>query len=79
MIRGPQQKIYLRIFCGVFGVAAFLKGLIPVLSGNYSYENWFGGLVFAPFAIAVGVVMVLGAVFNWRGVWDSPSRNTKYH
>jgi hypothetical protein len=79
MIRGPQQKIYLRVLCGVFGVVAFFVGLRPIGTGQYSYENWFGGLVFAPVAIIAGIVMLLGAIFNWRSVWDVPQNDTQHH
>jgi hypothetical protein len=79
MIRGPQQKRYLRVLCGVFGVAVFFLGLRPILTGQYSYENWFGGLVFVPVAIIAGGVMILGAIFNWRSVWDVPQRDTQHH
>jgi len=78
MIRGPQQKMYLRILCGIVGVVAFSWGLHPILAGDYSYNNWFGGLVFAPVAIVAGVLMVLGAVFNWRSIWDVPPSDTKH-
>jgi len=79
MIRGAQQKKYLRILCGIFGLVAFFVGLRPILTGQYSYENWFGGLVFAPVAIIAGVLMVLGAIFNWRSVWDLPAKDTHHH
>jgi hypothetical protein len=78
MIRGRQQKMYLRVLCGIFGVAAFFLGIRPVLTGQYSYTNWFGGLVFAPVVIVAGVLMILGAVFNWRSIWDVPPRDTKH-
>ena len=78
MIRGPQQKMYLSILCGILGVVAFFWGLRPLLAGDYSYNNWFGGLVFAPVAIIAGGLMVLGAVFNWRSIWDVPRRDTKH-
>jgi hypothetical protein len=33
MIRGPQQKMYLRILFGILGVVAFFWGLRPLLAG----------------------------------------------
>jgi hypothetical protein len=79
MIRGSRLKVYLRTFCGIFGVVSILLGVCPILVGDYSYTNWLGGLVFAPLATVAGVVMVLGAVFNWRSVWDTPPKGNKHH
>jgi hypothetical protein len=78
MMRGRQQKVYLRVFCGVFGVAAVSLGGRLVVAGQYSYANWFGGLVFTPVVIIAGVLMILAAVFNWRSIWDVPPRDTKH-
>jgi hypothetical protein len=78
MIRGNQLKAFLRLFCGIFGVVAILIGIGPMLKGEYSYSNWFGGLVFAPVAIVAGVLMILGAIFNWRSIWDTPDSNSKH-
>jgi hypothetical protein len=42
---------------------------------GFSYRNWFGGLVFGPFVILLGMVALLGSVFNWPKIWDSPPRD----
>jgi len=40
-------------------------GLHPILSsGSLNYHNWFGGLVFAPFAIVFGLIIILAAIFK---------------
>ncbi len=46
------------------GLAATGFGLAAMARGDFSYENWWGGLVFAPLAMVVGVLFVLGAIFK---------------
>jgi hypothetical protein len=64
-----------RIGCGVTGGMILALGLyFSRATYAFSYRNWFGGLVFGPVAIVLGVVGLLGAVFNWPKIWDSPRR-----
>jgi len=53
-----------RFFIGLFGIVAIGLGLRPMLMGNYSYENWYRGLVFAPVALLLGAVALLAAVLG---------------
>ena len=41
----------------------------------FSYRNWFGELVFGLVAVVLGMVALLGSVFNWSKIWDSPPRD----
>jgi hypothetical protein len=66
----PKLK---RIGCGLVGAILISFGL-HFFRADYafSYRNWFGGLVFAPIVTLLGMVALLGAVFNWLKIWDSP-------
>jgi hypothetical protein len=46
-------------------LALVLGGTHALLSGDLGYHNYWGGTVFAPFAIAIGVLLLLLAVFAW--------------
>ena len=66
----PRLK---RLGCGIVGVVAIAFGVYYSRYAHaYSYRNWFGGLVFGPVAIFLGMVALVGAVFNWPKIWDSP-------
>jgi hypothetical protein len=43
----------------LFGTAALLKR-------GLGYRNYWGGLVFAPFAIAIGIFILSAVLFRWR-------------
>lgn len=73
MFRGARLQQLKRFLCAVVGIGAIAFGLLH--RGHeisYSYRNWFGGLVFGPIVAVLGIVALLGAIFNWRRVWDSP-------
>jgi hypothetical protein len=41
-------------------------GLIWLHRGNFNYQNYWGGVVFAPLPIAVGLLILLAAIFRWK-------------
>ena len=45
-----------------------------VWRGDLHYNNWFGELVFAPFAILFGVIIILSALFKPEILGRSPRR-----
>jgi len=59
------------------GLSALGLGLGPILSkGNLFYTNWFGELVFAPFAIIFGLLIIWGALFKPE-ILDRPQARAK--
>jgi len=70
MLNTDQQRPLARIVAGLAGLAMICLGLSPLLRrGDMFYANWFGGLVFAPFAIFFGVFTIWCAAFRpkWLG------------
>ena len=66
-------------------IVAFLEGC-AVLSGGFGailwrgdlhYTNWFGQLVFAPFAILLGSAMILAALFKPEVLGRPPTRSKR--
>jgi hypothetical protein len=45
-----------RIAFSLFSLLIILFGAGSLFQGHTGYRNWFGGVVFAPFAIIVGVL-----------------------
>jgi len=43
-------------------------GLLQMTRGNVSYENYWGGLVFAPFTIFLGALVLYIALFRHERV-----------
>src|SRR5947207_2231726 len=76
MFRKRKLSMLNRSLCGLVGVIAIAIGLFHS-HGDYSYRTWFGGLAFAPVAAVLGTVALLGALFNWRRIWDHPPREDK--
>jgi hypothetical protein len=58
------------------GVVAIVLGFhYSHYSYAYSYRNWFGGLVLGPVGAVLGMVALLGSVFNCPKIWDLPPRD----
>jgi len=59
----PAKPIYRALFV-IFGIMCLAFGLTALKNPTLSYRNWWGGLVFGPFAIIFGLVFILGALFK---------------
>jgi len=76
MFRGSSLPKLKRLGCGIVGVIVLALGLYFSRAGyGFSYRKWFGGLVFGPVAVVLGIVALLGAAFNWPKIWNSPPRD----
>jgi hypothetical protein len=54
----PLMGVFVSFILVLFGIAALLKG-------DPGYRNYWGGLVFAPFAIAIGPFYLGVIVLQW--------------
>ncbi len=53
-----KKKIWLRVGFLLLGLTIILLGLKGTLGVDGSYRNWWGGLVFGPAAIFIGVLFI---------------------
>jgi lipid-A-disaccharide synthase-like uncharacterized protein len=47
---------------GFVGLWIFILGFVTLLLGQMHYKNYWGGAVFAPFALLIGVIAVAFAI-----------------
>jgi membrane protein implicated in regulation of membrane protease activity len=71
-----------RIIFGLAGIMILWFGIATITAGKLHYPNWWGGAVFAPFAIIVGTIMVIAAIRgkpfrSWRGVNPAAQRRKR--
>jgi uncharacterized membrane protein HdeD (DUF308 family) len=59
----PHKPFYRALF-SVFGLVIISAGVVSLRHGDSSYQNWWGGVVFAPLGIILGVLFILGAIFK---------------
>jgi hypothetical protein len=55
-----------RLVVGLIGLIIFATGILSLIAGRLHYSNYWGGMVFAPFAIVVGAMVMLGMIFMRR-------------
>lgn len=65
-----------RVTLFLFGILFLLSGLREVLFGDLHYSNYWGGAVFAPLAIAIGLFLLVMLVLKWRTL-DQPEEQRK--
>jgi hypothetical protein len=52
-----------RIIAILFAATLIARGVFVMWSGGVDYRNWWGGLVFAPFAVILGAALLVIALF----------------
>jgi len=67
-----------RVVAGLGGLAVLGWGLHAILwQPDLHYTNWFGELIFAPFAILFGLVILFGALFKPEILTASSKRSKR--
>jgi drug/metabolite transporter (DMT)-like permease len=56
------------------GVSLILAGIGTLQEQRLHYANYWGGSVFAPFAIALGVAVLIIVIVKWRSLNQSAPR-----
>lgn len=56
-------------FIGGYSIAGFMiaSATVAIFSGRINYKNYWGGVVFAPIAIIVGIVFIVLVHREWKG------------
>jgi hypothetical protein len=78
MFNSDPKSPLIRIVAGLGGLTVIGCGLAAILwRGDLHYRNWIGELVFAPFAILFGLVILFGALFK-PAILGRPSMQSKH-
>ncbi len=72
-----KKSLFTRIFIGVFGFVLILTGFKNIFYGNLNYSNYWGGVVFAPIAILVGILAIIIAAFRFDSIVNSKEQSKK--
>ena len=61
-----------RISLIVFSFFLIFMGAAHIMRGSMGWRNYWGGLVFPPFAIFFGLLLIYVALFRWRKLQEKP-------
>jgi hypothetical protein len=61
----------------LISLTALTLGAGTLVRGGIEYQNWWGGIVFAPFAIVIGVGGLLIAAFAPKALTASASKHSR--
>ncbi len=71
------RKPVLRVVSGLLGLLLILQGISWIVRGNLNYQNYWGGIVFAPLAILVGGLFVYLVIFQWNRLGRTSSEQDR--
>lgn len=57
-----------RVVAGLVMIGFLVAGVLSLLKGGLLYKNHWGGLVFAPIAIPLGLFGLYLVLFRWQGL-----------
>ena len=65
MLNANPKRPFNRAIFIIVGIAFIGLGLTTLKHGHLLfYQNWWGGMVFGPFAILFGILFIFGAIFK---------------
>jgi hypothetical protein len=62
MSRKEPGQAFGRIVLGIVGIFIILFGAGALSKGHLGYENYWGGFVYGPIAIVIGLLVILAAL-----------------
>ena len=75
-MKKKSKKIY-QSFAVLIALCVIATGLGPLLiKGDLFYSNWWGGLVFVPITIIVGIFFLYLVIFKWDKLLESTNRKS---
>ena len=62
------KEILIRSFAALIALAVIATGARALIKDNLFYDNWWGGLVFAPLTIIIGALLLFLIIFKWETI-----------
>lgn len=70
MLTSKKRDRLARVSAVCASLLIILTGIAALLRGNLVYSNYWGVVVFAPFAILLGVFVLWLVVFKWHRIGE---------
>ncbi len=71
-----KRRLLARLVLSLICFVMIAAGIRAIMTGDLTYKNYWGGVVFGPFAIIVGFVFLYVIIFRW-GNLDRPMTDKK--
>ena len=69
-----RSQRFNQVMWAFFALMIILMGIGALLKGDLGYRNYWGGLVFGPYAIGIGIFFLIIVLFRWRKLWQKPNQ-----
>lgn len=63
MLAGTKPIYRLGVVC--LGLLMLATGVLVVMNGRTHFQNYWGAPVFAPFAIVIGLLIIVAMIISW--------------
>jgi uncharacterized membrane protein len=60
------------VIFALLALCIIFAGIVALLNGDLGYGNYWGGLVFAPMGIVIGILFLYIVLFRWRKISQQP-------
>jgi hypothetical protein len=70
----PRSRCLNQVIFVLLALCIIFLGIGALLKGDLVYRNYWGGAVFAPMAIAIGLFILYVVLFRWRKLSQKPER-----
>lgn len=71
-----RHNLYRLVFA-ILLLVLVLTGVMYMAKGSIGWSNYWGGLVFPPFAVLVGLLLLYVVIFHWDRLIRPPKRDKK--
>jgi hypothetical protein len=61
-----KKERFARIGMAAAAIFLAVSASVNIFAGRLNYRNYWGGLVFAPYAVAIAAIALLIVVFRWK-------------
>jgi uncharacterized membrane protein len=72
-----NKGLFTRVVVGLIFIGIILIGFKHIFAGNLNYSNYWGGIVFTPIAILIGILGLVIVVFRWESFANSQNQIKK--
>lgn len=72
----PRHNLYRLVFV-FLSLVLVITGVKYMAEGSIGWSNYWGGLVFPPFAVLVGLLLLYVGMFRWERLIKAPKTDKK--
>jgi hypothetical protein len=78
MLSEKKRESIGKVFLILISIILILFGIGKLLKGDLNYSNYWGGVVFAPIAIIIGIILIFVVLFSKNLIKNNQELDQKF-